>query len=49
MVVLGKKHPNLKMNELVAGVVEYMDEEVAKEDGKELEPNASEEATSPPR
>ncbi|XP_024041923.1 uncharacterized protein LOC112099054 [Citrus clementina] len=48
MVVLGKQHPNLKMDELAAGVAEYMDEKVAKEDGRELEPNASEETTSPP-
>ncbi|KAL9422387.1 hypothetical protein AB3S75_034623 [Citrus x aurantiifolia] len=48
MIVLGKQHPNLKMNELAADVAEYIDEEVAKEDGRELEPNASEEATSPP-
>ena len=37
------------MDELTAGVAEYIDEELAKEDGRELEPNASEEATSPPR
>ena len=36
------------MDELAVGVAEYMDEEVAKEGSEELEPNATEEATSPP-
>ena len=49
MAVLGKQHPNLKMDELAASVAEYIDKEAAKEDGRELDPNASEEATSPPR
>ena len=37
------------MDELAAGVAQYMDEEAAKEDVEELEPNATEEGTSPPR
>ena len=49
MAVLEKQHPDLKMDELAAGVAEYMNEEATKEDGKELEPNASAEATSPHR
>ena len=48
MVVLGKQHLELKMDELAASVAEYMDEETAKEGGEELVPNATEEATSPP-
>ena len=49
MAVLGKQHLDLKMDELAAGVAQYMDEEAAKEDVEELEPNAVEERTSPPR
>ena len=49
MAVLGKQHRDLKMDELAVGVAEYMDEKAAKEGGEELEPNATEEATSPPR
>ena len=49
MAILGKQHPDLKMDELVAGVAQYMDEEAAKEDVDELEPNATEEGTSSPR
>ena len=49
MAVLGKQHPDLKMDELTVGVAQYMDDEAAKEDVEELEPNASEERTSPPR
>ncbi|GAY61975.1 hypothetical protein CUMW_214210 [Citrus unshiu] len=49
MAVLRKQHPNLKMNELAAGVAQYIDEEAAKEDVEELEPNATEEGNSPPR
>ena len=49
MVVLGKQHPDLKIDELAAGVAQYMDEEAAKEDVEELEPNVTEEGTSPPR
>ncbi len=49
MAILGKQHPDLKMDELAVGVAEYMDEDATKEGGEELEPNAIEEATSPPR
>ncbi|KAK9174952.1 hypothetical protein WN944_026956 [Citrus x changshan-huyou] len=42
MAVLGKQHPDLKMDELAIGVAQYMDEEAAKADVKELEPNATE-------
>ena len=49
MAVFGKQHPDLKMDELAAGVAQYMDEEVAKEDVEELESNATDEGTSPPR
>lgn len=38
----------LKIDELATGVIEYMNEEAAKEDREELKPNASKEATSPP-
>lgn len=48
MVVLKKQHPNLKMDEHTAGVADYMDEEAAKESGEGLEPDATEEAISPP-
>ncbi|XP_015384306.1 uncharacterized protein LOC107176391 [Citrus sinensis] len=48
MAVLGKQHPDLKMDELAASVAQYMDEEVAKEDIEEVEPNATEEGASPP-
>ena len=48
MAVLGKQHPDLKMDELAAGVAQYMDREAAKEDVEELEPNAIEEGNSPP-
>ncbi|XP_024039154.1 uncharacterized protein LOC112097805 [Citrus clementina] len=49
MAVLRKQHLGLKMDELAAGVAEYMDEEATKEGGEEAEPHATEEATSPPR
>ena len=49
MAILGKQHPDMKIDELDAGVAEYMDEETTKESGEELEPMAPEEATSPPR
>ena len=49
MVVLGKQHPDLKMDELATGVAQDMDEEAAKEDIEELEPNAAKKGTSPPR
>lgn len=37
------------MDNLTAGVAEYTDEEAAKEGSEALEPNATEEAISPPR
>ncbi|GAY66441.1 hypothetical protein CUMW_248790 [Citrus unshiu] len=43
------QHPDLKMDELAAGVTQYMDEEATKEDIEELEPNATEEGASLPR
>ena len=49
MAVLGRQHPDLKMNELAAGVAQYMEDEATKEDVEELEPNATEEGISPPR
>nr|AAN62340.1 CTV.10 [Citrus trifoliata] len=49
MAVLGKQHPDLKMDELATGVAQYIDEEATKEDVEELEPNTTEEGTSPPR
>lgn len=36
------------MDELAAGLAEYMDEEAAKGSGEKVEPNATEEATSAP-
>ena len=47
--VLGKQHPDMKMDELAAGVAQHMDEEATKEDVEELKPNATEEGTSPSR
>ncbi|GAY45937.1 hypothetical protein CUMW_093160 [Citrus unshiu] len=49
MVVLGKQHPDLKMDDLVAGVAQHMDEEAAKEDAEWIEPIVIEEETFPPR
>ena len=49
IAVLGKQHPNLKMDELTAGVAQHMDEEATKEDVEEVEPIAVEEGNSPPR
>ena len=49
MAVLGKQHPDLKMDDLAAGVVQHMDEEAAKEDVEEVELIAVEEENSPPR
>ncbi|KAH9704334.1 hypothetical protein KPL70_011414 [Citrus sinensis] len=34
MAVLGKQHPDLKMDDLAAGVAQHMDEEAAKEDAR---------------
>ena len=39
----------MKMDEFAVSVAQYMDVEAAKEDVEELEPNATEEGTSPPR
>lgn len=49
MAVLEKQHPDLKMDELAVSVIEYLKEEAGKEGGKEPEPNATNEAISPPR
>lgn len=49
IAVLGKQHPDLKTDELAAGVAQYMDEEATKEDVEELKPSATEEGTSLPR
>ncbi|XP_052297020.1 uncharacterized protein LOC127902229 [Citrus sinensis] len=49
MAVLGKQHPDLKMDDLAAGVAQHMDEEAAKEDAEGLEPIVIEEGNSPPR
>ena len=49
MAFLGKQHPDLKMDDLTAGVAQHMDEEAAKEDAEGLEPIVIEEENSPPR
>ncbi|KAL9441176.1 hypothetical protein AB3S75_019786 [Citrus x aurantiifolia] len=49
MAVLGKQHPDLKMEDLAAGVAQHMDEEAAKEDAEGAEPIVLEEENSPPR
>ena len=49
MAVLGKQHPDLKMDDLAAGVAQHMDEEAAKEDAEGVEPIVIEEEISPPR
>ncbi|XP_052297336.1 uncharacterized protein LOC127902459 [Citrus sinensis] len=49
MAVLGKQHPDLKMDDLAAGVAQHMDEEAAKEDAEGVEPIVIEEGDSPPR
>ncbi|KAL9432539.1 hypothetical protein AB3S75_027552 [Citrus x aurantiifolia] len=49
MAVLGKQHPDLKMDDLAAGVAQHMDEEAAKEDAEGVEPIVLEEENSPPR
>ncbi|GAY65894.1 hypothetical protein CUMW_244540 [Citrus unshiu] len=49
MVVLGKEHPDLKMDDLAAGVAQHMDEEAAKEDAEGVKPIVIEEENSPPR
>ncbi|XP_024039485.1 uncharacterized protein LOC112098097 [Citrus clementina] len=48
MAVLGKQHPDLKMDDLATGVAQHMDEEAAKEDVEEVEPIVVEEDNSPP-
>lgn len=48
MAVLEWQHLDLKMDELIAGVTEYMNEEAAKEGNEETRPNATEKVTSPP-
>ena len=48
MAVLGKHHPDLKMDDLAAGVAQHMDDEAAKEDVEKVEPIVVEE-NSPPR
>ncbi|XP_024036953.1 uncharacterized protein LOC127903810 [Citrus sinensis] len=48
MAVLGKQHPDLKMDDLAAGVAQHMDEEAAKEDAEGVEPIVIEEEDSPP-
>ncbi|KAL9425855.1 hypothetical protein AB3S75_032760 [Citrus x aurantiifolia] len=49
MAVLGKQHPDLKMEDLAVGVAQHMDEEAAKEDAEGVEPIVLEEENSPPR
>ncbi|XP_024039431.1 uncharacterized protein LOC112098057 [Citrus clementina] len=49
MAVLEKQHPDLKMDDLAAGVAQHMDEEAAKEDAEGVEPIVVEEESSPPR
>ena len=49
MAVLGKQHPDMKMDDLAAGVAQHMDEEAAKEDVQEEEPIVVEEDNSPHR
>ncbi|XP_015382215.1 uncharacterized protein LOC107175309 [Citrus sinensis] len=49
MAVLGKQHPDLKMDDLTAGVAQHMDEGAAKEDAEVVEPIMVDEENSPPR
>ncbi|KAL9436532.1 hypothetical protein AB3S75_022559 [Citrus x aurantiifolia] len=49
MAILGKQHPDLKMDDLAAGVAQHMDEEAAKEDAEGVEPIVIEEEISPAR
>ncbi|KAL9459406.1 hypothetical protein AB3S75_002747 [Citrus x aurantiifolia] len=49
MAVLGKQHPDLKMDDLAAGIAQHMDEEAANEDAEGVEPIVIEEENSPPR
>ena len=48
MAVLGKQHPDMKMDDLAAGVAQHMDEEAAKEYAEGVEPIVVEEENSPP-
>ncbi|XP_052290948.1 uncharacterized protein LOC127900342 [Citrus sinensis] len=48
MAVLGKQHPDLKMDDLAAGVAQHMDEEAAKEDAEGVDAIVIEEENSPP-
>lgn len=47
IAVLGRQHPDLKMDELAAGVTRYMNKEATKKGGEEIGLNIIEEATSP--
>ncbi|XP_024043379.1 uncharacterized protein LOC112100034 [Citrus clementina] len=49
MAVLGKQHPDLKVDDLAAGVARHMDEEAAKKDAEGVEPIVIEEENSPLR
>ncbi|KAL9416861.1 hypothetical protein AB3S75_039946 [Citrus x aurantiifolia] len=49
MAVLGNQHPDLKMDDLAAGVAQHMDEEAAKENTEGVEPIVVEEENTPPR
>ncbi|XP_052299219.1 uncharacterized protein LOC127902974 [Citrus sinensis] len=44
-----QQHPDLRMDDLAAGVAQHMDEEAAKEDVEGVEPIVIEEENSPPR
>ncbi|XP_052295851.1 uncharacterized protein LOC127901864 [Citrus sinensis] len=46
MAVLGKQHPDLKVDDLAAGVARHIDEEAAKEDAEGVEPIVIEEENS---
>ena len=47
MAVLSKQHPDLKMDDLAAGVAQHMDEKAAKEDVEEVELIVVEENSHP--
>ncbi|GAY58319.1 hypothetical protein CUMW_186150 [Citrus unshiu] len=49
MAVLEKQHPDLKIDDLAAGVAQHMDEEAAKEDAEGVEPIVIDEENSHPR
>ena len=44
---LERQHPNLNMDELAPNIIDYMNEEAAKENVEETGPNATEKVTSP--